>query len=264
MERSENQLMWAKHSYLSITLFLVVLWGGSCHAQKGEAPLIVFAAASTTDVVSEFAAELSDVDVRVSFGPSSALARQIIDGAPAGVFLSANVKWIRELERAGVVVGEPVLFAHNSVVCVTRSGSPLSQAGVLGPAALATALGAHDLVAIADEGVPVGEYTRQSLQGAGTWDALEPQLVGQLDARDCLRAVRGGHVVAGFVYATDAELGGVDVLFALASDSHAPVELWAVATQSSSQATAFLESLKGERAREILSEAGFIDPDRAP
>lgn len=249
---------------LKITLLLTVLWAWSCRAEHDESRLIVFAAASTTDVVTELVAGVSDVEVRASYGPSSALARQIIDGAPAEVFLSANANWIHELERAGAVVGEPVLVARNSLVCIARSGSPLTQVGVAGPLELASALDAQDLVAIADAGVPVGEYTRESLRNTGAWGALEAQLVGQLDARDCLRAVHGGHVAAGFVYATDAELGGVDVLFTLAADSHAPVEVWAVATQSRASAAAFLESLRSERAREILIEAGFVSPDSTP
>ncbi len=238
---------------LGITLLVSILTAG-CSPQAADTRLTVFAAASTTDVVTILTAEL---DARTSFGPSSALARQVLDGAPADVFISANEAWVDELERAGATQGAPIRIANNSIVCIALAGSALVEQGVANVRDLLAKLPEQDLIAIADEGVPVGEYTRQSLNASGQWRALSSRLVGQNDARDCLRAVQSGQATAGFVYATDARFDGVEVLFELDPASHSPVEVWAVATSPEPEAGAFLQRLLAPDAQRVLSEAGF-------
>ena len=244
--------------YGSLGLAWLLLSSSSCGPASARERLLVFAAASTADVVMQLFEE--QPGVRTSFGPSSALARQLGDGAPADLFLSASKQWVDEVVRSGRAVDEPVLIAQNAVVCVAATGSPLSQSGVDSPAALVAALDPGDLVAVADEGVPVGEYARESLRAGGHWAAISSQAVGQADARACLRAARTGEVAAAFVYVTDARLGGVDVLFELEPGSDAAVELWAVQTSERSGARELMGALQGARARAVLESAGFHLP----
>lgn len=201
---------------------------------------------------------------RLSPGPSSALARQILDGAPADVYVTASRHWMQALEDAGALAGPPRLVAGNSLVCVASSEAALQGRGVEGPRELASCLREGERVAIADAGVPVGEYARESLADSGVLDALRPHLVGQADARDCLRAVLSGQAVAGFVYATDVLEGGGTILFELDPKSHQPAEVWAAVTSEREEAQAFLERLTGPSGRACWRRAGFTDPPSEP
>ena len=145
-----------------------------------------------------------------SFGASSTLARQIRDGAPADVFLSASPDWVDFLREGGALAGEPIVLARNRLVCVASHGSPLAAQGAVDPRALLDRIGAEGRVAIADEGVPAGEYARAALAHLGLLDAFTPHLVGQPDVRAVLHAVEIGELGAGFVYSTDAKVADVD------------------------------------------------------
>jgi molybdate transport system substrate-binding protein len=244
---------------VALALAACLLASLGCGSSESEGRLLVFAAASTTDVLTELFEP--EPRVRLSFGPSSALARQLEDGAPADLFVSASKRWVEEVVDRGLVVGRPVLLARNAIVCVAGSGSELSGRSVASPAALLAALEPGELVALADEGVPVGEYARASLRASGSWAEWEGRLVGQVDARDCLRAARTGQAAAAFVYATDARLGGVEVLFELQPLTHESPELWAVRTSERPGARELLAELQGARAREVFARAGFRSPE---
>lgn len=222
-------------------------------------PLRVLAAASLTDVVAGIVAGYGGA-VETSFGASSALARQIRDGAPADVFVSASPRWIDYLRDARAVRGEPVLFARNRLVAVATAGSGLAASD---PQALLDALAPDDRLAIADEGVPAGEYARAALERLGLLEAFRPRLVGQSHVRAALLAVERGQLPAGFVYATDAAVAGVDVLFTLGGPEQAAVEYQAVALAGAANkraARAFLDYLAGDEVRRRLTQAGFVLP----
>jgi molybdate transport system substrate-binding protein len=225
--------------------------------------LTVYAAASLSEVVEALARRFPGARVRTSFGSSSELARQIEDGAPADVFLSASPDWIDFLREAGALAGEPVVIARNRLVCVAPAGSALAARGASGPAALLAALAPGDRVAIAVEGVPAGEYARKALAHLGLLDAYRPRLVGQKDVRAVLHAVEQGELPAGFVYATDARIARVVRLFDLDPASHPPIEYDAAALRGAPNplgARRFLEYLHSETAHELLSSAGFALP----
>jgi molybdate transport system substrate-binding protein len=231
---------------------------------RGEADRVaVFAAASLTEVVEGLAKRFAGARVVPSFGASSELARQIRDGAPADVFVSASPEWIDFLREAQALDGEPVLLARNQLVCVATRGSPLAARGAGDPAALLGRLAPGDLVGIADSGVPAGEYARRALAHLGLLEAYRPRLVGQKDVRAVLHAVEQGEFQAGFVYATDARLASVERLFAFDPASHPPIEYQAAALRSApnpDHARRFVAWLRSETARALLSDAGFALP----
>jgi molybdate transport system substrate-binding protein len=235
-----------------------------------ERELRVFAAASLTEVITELADRFAAADsaprvrVRTGFGSSSELARQITDGAPADVFVSASPEWIDFLREKNALGGEPVVFARNALVCVAPNGSGLGARGVRDLASLfSKGLAADDLVAIADAGVPAGEYARRALDAAGLLRANQRRLVGRRDVRAVLQSVETGEARAGFVYATDAQLADVELLFGLDPATHAPILYLAAVTHAAAQpalARRFVAFLRGAEARRMLAQAGFLAP----
>jgi len=230
-----------------------------------EAPerVVVYAAASLTEVVNALGTRFEGATLQASFGSSSELARQIRDGAPADVFLSASPEWIDFLREAGKLEGEAVVFARGELVAIVPAGSGLREQGAVDAAALLSRLAAGDRVAIADAGVPAGEYARQALASLGLAEAYRSRLVGQKDVRAVLNAVEKGELQAGFVYATDARAAAVEVLFAFDPASHAPIEYLAAGVRGArgaAGARSFLGFLRGDAARGVLRAAGFALP----
>lgn len=231
---------------------------------RGPGPVVrVLAAASLTEVIEGLASRFEGARVVTSFGGSGEIARQIEDGAPGDVFVSASPRWIDELRAAGALDSPPVVVARNQLVCIAASGSPLAVRGARDPRQLLLRLARGDRVAIADAGVPAGEYAREALARAGLLEAYTPHLVGQKDVRAVLHAVEQGELDAGFVYATDARVASVEILFRFDPSSHAPIEYRAAVLRraaSPDDARRFLAFLQGGAARALLAGAGFALP----
>lgn len=270
----------------SILAWIVLLGGGAARAEGGtdarltrglEPPLRIAAAASLTEIVEALARDYPGGKVVTSFGASSDLARQIRDGAPVDVFLSASPEWIEVLRAAKATRGEPVRVARNALVCVAGRGVSFDASGrggeggaIRDPHALLEKLPEGELVAIADAGVPAGEYARTALDRLGLTKRFESRLVGQRDVRAVLFAVERGEVAAGFVYATDARVAGegVRLLFRFDPALHPPIEYQAVAIRQADAASGarlaaargFLDFLGSPAARARLSQAGFVLP----
>jgi len=246
-----------------LSLSLAVAWVALGCVREEPEPLRILAAASLTEVVSALAEQDQDTDAVASFGSSSALARQIRDGAPADLFVSASPQWIDFLRAAGALAGEPVVLARNRLVAIAPAGGSLAPAGIDDPRALLEAIGSDGRVAIADEGVPAGEYARSALEQLGLLQDYLPHLVGQSDVRAVLHAVEQGELPAGFVYSTDARLADVEILFAFEPSTHPPIEYQAAALRNAADPVAaqrFLDHLQGELARDLLTRSGFEVP----
>ena len=167
---------------------------GACGDRAGDAP-VVFAAASTADVVREIA----DSAV-VSVAATSTLARQIAAGAPADAFVAADPAWIDWLVERGVTVRARAVVATGAVV-------------IVGPAGAAEAFDG-DRFALADPAhVPAGRYARRALEAEGRWAEVAPRVVPLGDVRAALAAVQTGAADRAVVYASDADAApGVAVL----------------------------------------------------
>ena len=189
-------------------LIAVLLLAG-CHRDKPQR-LMVFAAASLTDaveVVAEaFEATVPDVRVDISVGPSSMLARQIRQGAPADVFLAADPDWNRMLESRGLVEISSAFVLTNKLAVVGPSDSPRisSLEDLVGIGRIAVADPSH---------VPAGVYARLSLECAGLWPQLAGQVIPTLDVRAAAVAVTSGAADLAIVYGSDILLmPGLSVL----------------------------------------------------
>ena len=185
-------------SVLILTAMLAV-----CRVNGAE--VNVSAAASLTDVMKEIASAYekeSGDNILFNFGASSLLARQIIERAPADMFISADEAKMDELEKAGLIATETRRdLLSNLLVIVVPYDSKL---GIASPEELVTK---SQKIAVADaRAVPAGIYTKEYLTQLGLWQKLEPKIVPTENVRAALAAVESGNVDAGFVYATDAKI----------------------------------------------------------
>ena len=235
---------------------------------RASEPVIVFAAASLTEVLQTLAANLTTAaPIRFSFAASSTLARQIEQGAPAQLFISADDAWMDYLvERRHVDAASRRVLAGNRLV-VVRHASAAPPQGVLEtvPAlrnALAPATGSNapDRVATGDPAhVPAGRYAQAALTRLGLWDDVSRRLVRADNVRSALLFVERGEAAAGIVYATDAPTArGVQVMARFPRASHPPIRYPAALVNGASAAAhEFLLALSSPAAQALWRAAGF-------
>jgi molybdate transport system substrate-binding protein len=187
---------------LSVSAIFLAL---SCLQTNGWAEeILVSAAASLTDVLNEISKDYqskSKNTVRFNYGPSSGLARQIDEGAPADIFFSADLPQMDNLDKKGrLEPGTRKNLLSNQLVIIVPADSKLV---ISSPTDLLKA----DVkrIALAEpSSVPVGVYTSKYLTDEGLWDQVKPKIVPVQDVRATLASVESGNVEAGFVYKTDA------------------------------------------------------------
>ena len=241
-------------SVLILTAVLAV-----CKVNAAE--LNVYAAASLTDAMKEIAStyeKKSGDKLLFNFGASSLLARQIIERAPADMFISADEAKMDELEKAGLIATETRRdLLSNLLVIVVPNDSKLV---ITSPEELVTK---SQKIAVADpRAVPAGIYTKEYLTGLGLWQKLEPKIVPTENVRTALAAVESGNVGAGFVYKTDANISSkVKIAFTVAVDQ-GPVIRYPVAlikdAKNKGAAQTFLQYVESTSARKIFERYGFI------
>jgi molybdate transport system substrate-binding protein len=226
--------------------------------------LTVFAAASLTDAMKDVStqwAQAGHLPLRMSFGASSTLARQIEQGAPANLFASADQKWMDYLaEKKLIVASTRKDLLGNDLVLVVAADKP--QHVTIGPGFnLLGLLGPNGRVATGDPAhVPVGIYAEQALKRLGIWDAVSPRLARTDDVRSALLLVERGEAPAGIVYATDAAVSkAVMIAGTFPANSHDPISYLFAVTQSGDtpDARALMTFLAGPQAREIFIKRGF-------
>ncbi|MEZ5666164.1 MAG: molybdate ABC transporter substrate-binding protein [Alphaproteobacteria bacterium] len=229
-------------------------------------PVTVFAAASLTDAMEQVAAgwaEAGNEPWRLSLGGSSTLARQIVAGAPADIFLSANVEWMDAVEAAGLLVPDSRIdLLANSLVLVAPADALPAAPVAIGPDLdLAALLGPDGRLAMADPtSVPAGIYGRQSLVSLGLWDGIAARVVATGDVRGTLALVARDEVPLGIVYATDAAISAdVAVLATFPPESHAPITYPAarIAGDGPDEAAAAFAYLLSAEARAVFARHGF-------
>ena len=226
--------------------------------------LTVSAAASLTNAFQElgpkFEAGKPGVTLRFNFAASGVLLQQVAQGAPVDVFASADqVTVTRGIEQELFDPDSKRDFALNSVVLVTPAqGAPeiRSLADLASPGVKRIAIGKTATV-------PVGRYTREALDAAGLWPVLESKFVYADTVRQVLDYVARGEAEAGFVYRTDAAIGGDKVRVVLTAGGHSPVSYPViVVSESRNKAIArdFIAFLSTPPALDVLAKYGFGKP----
>ncbi len=229
-------------------------------------PVTVLAAASATQVIRDIAAlyeKEKGVKVVASFAASSALAKQIEQGAPADVYVSADLKWMDYLEGNDKVVKDSRrnLFGNRLVLIAPKGQAfPVKlEKGFDLPGAF------RGRWCSCDPAVPIGAYAKQALTVLGWWVALEPRLAAAPDVRSALAFVERGECAVGIVFATDAKVSSaVDTLGVFPADSHRPVVYPAALVPGASPAAReFLDFLSSPAAADIAIRHGFT-PIQSP
>ncbi len=225
------------------------------------AELTVHAAASLTDAMKEIGAgyeKESGDKVQFNFGASSLLARQIEQGAPADLFLSADEAKMDALEKKGLLLpGTRYGLLSNSLVIVVANGAsavPKSASDLVRPE--------YKKIALAEpQSVPAGIYAREYLQKIKLWDALKEKVVPTENVRTALAAVESGNVEAGFVYQSDALVSKKVKVAVEIPTVEGPKISYPVAVIRSSKEPASARKLEeylvGAQAREIFQKFGF-------
>lgn len=225
------------------------------------AEVTVFAAATLKTALDEIATEYSagtGTAITLSYAGTPALARQIEQGAPADVFISASVDWMDALAAKGLIQPDSRrdLLGNRLVLIGPTGAAPLVLED------LAARLGEGRLAMALVDAVPSGQYGKAALEGLGLWEAVAPSVVQSENVRAALHLVALGEAALGIVYASDAVAEPrVTVLATFPETSHPRIIFPAALTLTASpEAAAFLDHLASPEAAEVFAANGFLVP----
>lgn len=235
----------------------------TCLSANAAEKIMVFAAASLTnamqDISTIYHAEHQDSDIVFSFASSSVLARQIEQGAPADIFMSADQKWMDYLIKLDIVKNKQTLL-KNSLVLIAPLDSNLNQVNINKNTDWHTILPQDEKMAVGDpDHVPAGLYAKESLTNLGVFNQLTPQLARASNVRDALMLVERGEAALGIVYSTDAKVSDkVKIVGEFPADSFAPIEYPIALLTNNTPATDFYQFLTTPQAQTIFIKYGFV------
>jgi molybdate transport system substrate-binding protein len=242
---------------------LAVTLGVALPGAAAEEKVTVFAAASLKnaldDVNAAWKAETGK-EAAISYAASSALARQIEQGAPADIFVSADLDWMKYLSDKGLTREDSeVELLGNRIVLIAPSDSGAATA--IAPGFDLAGLIGDSRLAIADvKAVPAGKYGKAALEELGGWSSVESKVAQAENVRAALKLVATGEAALGIVYATDAVAEpAVKVIGTFPEDSHPPIVYPAALTAESKNgdAAAFLRYMQSAKAKELFEAQGF-------
>lgn len=238
-------------------------------AKTAEPVPLVFAAASLKGALDAAAADwrmTTGKEVRISYAGSSVLARQIERGAPADLFLAADLDWMIYLDVRGLVKPETKIdLLSNRLVLIAPKASDISLAIEPG-FDLADALAGGRLAMADARAVPAGKYGKAALQKLGVWATVEKKVAQAENVRAALAFVSRGEAPLGVVYRTDALADpNVRIVATFPEATHPPIVYPAVlaATSQNADAAAFLAYLSSYRSRTIFHAHGFAVLNRS-
>jgi molybdate transport system substrate-binding protein len=221
--------------------------------------LRVYAAASLSNALQEVGDEFergSEVELRLSFASSSTLARQIEQGAPAGIYISANPVWMNYLQKSQLIVDSTrVNLLGNSLVIVAPAEEVMAVD-------IKERLDFEGRLALADpDHVPAGMYAKQALVWFGWWKEMELRLAVGSDVRAALVYVERGACQLGIVYRSDARASRrVKIVAVIPKESHDPI-VYPAATMNGAVRSAqlFLRYLRETTSMDVFRSHGFVE-----
>ncbi len=242
-------------------LAVVMLAGTS--ASRAENKVTVFAAASlknALDAVNAACEAEVGEQATVSYAASSALAKQIEEGAPADVFMSADLDWMKYLADKNLIKADTeTRLLGNSIVLIAPADSS-ATADIAPNFDLAGLLGDGKLAMANVDSVPAGKYGKASLEALGVWSSVEGRVAQAENVRAALALVSIGEAPLGIVYKTDAAADPkVKVVASFPEDTHPPIVYPVAQTADSKDAEtpAFLKCLQSAKAKELFEAQGF-------
>lgn len=253
-----------RRNLIRLGLLALIPWFAAAAVAQDKTPLTVFAAASLKESMDEAAAAYqrrTGIPVRVSYAASSALARQIEQGAPADVFFSADLEWMDYLQQRGKL--DPAQRRNllgNQLVLVAPKASTL-KVNLGKPGSLAAALDGRRLAIGQTSSVPAGKYARAALEKLGQWTEVQAKLAESESVRAALMLVARGEAPLGIVYLSDARAeSAVRIVAAFPADSHAPIvyPVAALRGERNAAASALVIWLASPEAGAIFQRRGFV------
>jgi len=260
------QKMWLKRK-VAMTVWLILMlsfcWGLQLQAGDNDS-VIVFAAASTTDALTEIGklfVEQKTGEFVPSFASSSTLAKQIENGAPANILVSANEKWMDYLQEKKLIAPDSRFdLLGNRMVLIAPIDSKIDKVAIESGFNFDALLGDGRLAMGDPDHVPAGTYAKQALEKLEVWQSVADKVARTKDVRAALALVERGEAPLGVVYATDAAMTDrVKVVGVFPEDSHPPIvyPVALVAGQETPIAKKFMDLLKSAEAKTIFEKFGF-------
>ncbi|PKB87000.1 molybdate ABC transporter substrate-binding protein [Ewingella americana] len=241
-----------------------VLVAGLVTQAQAADKVTVFAAASLTNAMQDIAAQYQKekgVQVVSSFASSSTLARQIEQGAPADLFISADQQWMDySISKQQIVENTRYTLLGNELVLVAAKASKIDKVEIDDKTQWTKLLGDSRLAVGDPDHVPAGIYAKEALQKLGAWSTLEPKLARASDVRGALALVEREEAPLGIVYGSDAIASKkVKVVGTFPASSHKPVEypMAIVKDHEKPEVRAFYDYLKTPAASAIFKQYGF-------
>jgi molybdate transport system substrate-binding protein len=260
--RQETDMRYPFHALAAALVFSFAAVSNIPAARADE--VVVFAAASMKNALDEIAkgwAEKNKTEVKSSYAASSALAKQIEAGAPADIFISADLDWMDYVDGKKLVkTGTRSNLLGNSIVLVANKDWNKGDVKITSGFPLATLLGDGRLSMADTATVPAGKYGKAALEKLGAWDSVSGKLAQAENVRAALALVGRGETPLGIVYKTDAAAEpNVKIIGTFPDDSHKPIVYPAALLESSKNphASAFLKYLAGPEAKVIFEKNGF-------
>jgi molybdate transport system substrate-binding protein len=243
--------------------FVLLLGSIQSPARADDKTLVVFAAASMKNALDDIDAAYTaktGVKVSASYAASSTLAKQLEQGAPADIFISADTDWM-DYAVGKKNINEPtrVNLLGNTIVLIAPKDSKIDNVSI-GPGFDLAKLAGDGKIATGDvKAVPVGKYAKAALEKLGAWQAAEPKFAMAESVRAALTLVARGEAALGIVYSTDAKVEpGVKIVGTFPADTHPPI-IYPVAATSTAKAEAkdYLDYLHSSAAKAVLEKYGF-------
>src|ERR1700738_5261103 len=225
--------------------------------------LVVFAAASMKNALDDIDAAYTaktGIKIVASYAASSVLAKQIEQGGPADIFVSADTDWM-DYAISKKTINEPtrVNLLGNSIVLIAPKDSRIDNV-TIGPGFDLAKLAGDGKIATGDvKAVPVGKYAKAALEKLGAWQAAEPKFAMAESVRAALTLVARGEAALGIVYATDARAYPADKIVGTFPADSPPAIIYPVAATTTARADAadYLAFLRSSVAKTILEKYGF-------
>ena len=223
--------------------------------------IVVFAAASLTNAIDEIKKmyeKESKIQIQTSYASSSTLAKQIENGAPADIFISADTKWMNYLKEKNALKDNTTTnLLNNNLVLITPKGKAFKVD--MSPLFNFDSVFSGKLCTGETESVPVGIYAKQALKSLNWWDKIKSRIVGTQDVRAALVLVERGECEIGIVYETDAKVSDkVEIVATFPKDTHeAIVYPLSLTNRAKSEVSDFYNYLKSERAKTVFIKYGF-------
>jgi molybdate transport system substrate-binding protein len=252
--------MLKRRSWLGLALALSLLPG----IAQAQNDMVVFAAASLKNALDEIAATWSKDTgkpaPKISYGASPTLAKQIEQGAPADLFISADLDWMDYVAAKNLIKADTRFnLLGNKIVLIAPKDSKITTVAIKG-ADLAKALNGGRLSMANVDSVPAGKYGKAALEKLGAWHDVKDQIAQVENVRAALLLVARGEAPLGIVYSTDAAAEpNVRIVATFPEDSHPPIIYPAALTKDAknADAKAFLDFLRGAKARASFEKQGF-------